>query len=132
MTYLRTPFLLFENNDIVIIKDLFVLKGEALTTSTAYTKQDVNQQLATKQATLSSSTALNVASLTAQTLVTTPAIRAPITLNIYTNAQSSPTMSITQYIVDVFPIFVANSGARVIGGLSSGKKKALLIVMLKH
>ena len=114
---------LFENNDIVNIKDLFVLKGESLTTSTVYTKQEIDQQLATKQATLSSSTALSVASLTAQTLVTTPSIRAPTTLNIYTNAQSSPTMSITQYIVDVFPICVANGGAQVIGGLSSGKKR---------
>ena len=77
---------LFENNDIVNIKDIFALKGETLTTSTAYTKQEVDQQLAAKQATLSSSTALSVASLTAQTLVTTPAIRAPSTLNIYTTA----------------------------------------------
>ena len=60
-----------------------------------------------------------MASLTTQTLVTTPAVRAPTTLNTYTDAQSSPTLSITQYIVDVFPIFVANGGAQVIGGLSS-------------
>ena len=33
----------FENNDIVDIKYLFALKGEALTTSTAYTQQEVYQ-----------------------------------------------------------------------------------------
>ena len=88
MTYLRTMSI-FWINDIVNIKDIFALKGETLTSSTAYTKQEVDQQFATKQATLSSSTALSVASLTAQTLVTTPTIRAPTTLNIYTNALSS-------------------------------------------
>ena len=56
---------LFEN-DIVNIKGLFALTGETLTTSTAYTKQEVDQTLATKQATLSSATSLSVASLSAE------------------------------------------------------------------
>jgi hypothetical protein len=113
---------LFENNDIVNIKDLFVLKGESLTTSTVYTKQEIDQQLATKQATLSSSTALSVASLTAQTLVTTPAIRAPTTLNIYTNALSSPTMSLSSSLIETMYLLIASGGFRVVNGLSSGKK----------
>ena len=113
---------LFENNDIVNIKDLFVLKGEALTTSTVYTKQEIDQQLATKQATLSSSTALSVASLTAQTLVTTPAIRAPTTLNIYTNALSYPTMSLSSSLIETLYLLIASGGFRVVNGLSSGKK----------
>jgi hypothetical protein len=113
---------LFENNDIVNIKDLFVLKGESLTTSTVYTKQEIDQQLATKQATLSSSTALSVASLTAQTLVTTSAIRAPTTLNIYTNALSSPTMSLSSSLIETMYLLIASGGFRVVNGLSSGKK----------
>ena len=114
---------LFENNDIVNIKDLFVLKGESLTTSTVYTKQEIDQQLATKQATLSSSTALSVASLTAQTLVTTSAIRAPTTLNIYTNALSSPTMSLSSSLIETIYLLIASGGFRVVNGLSSGKKR---------
>ena len=38
---------LFGNNDIVHMKYIFALKVETLTTSTAYTKQEVYQQLAT-------------------------------------------------------------------------------------
>jgi hypothetical protein len=75
------------------------LKGETLTTSTTYTKQEVFQHLATNQGTLSSSTALSVASLTTQTLVTTPVRRAPTTVTIYNNAQSSPTMSLSSSII---------------------------------
>ncbi len=87
------------------------MKGETLTTTTAYTKQEVDQQLATKQATLTSSTALSVASLTAQTLVTTPAIRAPTTLNIYTNALSYPTMSLSSSLIETIYLLIASGGS---------------------
>jgi hypothetical protein len=109
-----------------------LLKGEALTTSTVYTKQQVDQQLATKQATLSSSTALSVASLTAQTLVTTPSIRAPTTLNIYTNALSSPTMSLSSSLIETIYLLIASGGFRVVTGWSSGKKKDVANNLLKH